>query len=111
MKLPREAFISLILVVESKNLHEFLLENRTEFDSLIAPRVRREKSVFDFDSLDDFNYPDMVSELSEISTFLSSSSFVEDLKQPKILWAVQYASILSILEENNMCLLTLSNLL
>ena len=52
-----------------------------------------------FDSLDDFNYPDMVSELSEISTFLSSSSFVEDLKQPKILWAGQYASILSILEE------------
>ena len=54
MKVSRETFISLILVAESRNLHEFLLENRTEFDSLIAPRVRREKSVFDFDSLDDF---------------------------------------------------------
>ena len=54
MKISREAFISLILVAESRNLHEFLLENRTEFDSLIAPRVRREKSVFDFDCLDDF---------------------------------------------------------
>ena len=54
MKISRETFISLILVAESRNLHEFLLENRTEFDSLIAPRVRREKSVFDFYSLDDF---------------------------------------------------------
>ena len=52
-----------------------------------------------FDSLDDFNYPVMVSELTEISALISSSSFIDDLKLPKILWAVQYASLLSFLEE------------
>ena len=46
--------LSLILVAECRSLHEFLLENRTEFDSLRAPRVRREKSVFDFGNLGDF---------------------------------------------------------
>ena len=50
----REALLSLIVVTECRSLHEFLLENRTEFDSLIPPRLRREKSVFDFDSLGDF---------------------------------------------------------
>ena len=52
-----------------------------------------------FDSLDDFNYPDLVSDLTEMSALIFSSSFIDDLKQPKILWAVQYASLLSFLEE------------
>ena len=50
----REVFVSFILVYECRTVEEFLLENRTEYDSLRAPRIHREKSVFDFKNLDDF---------------------------------------------------------